>query len=140
MFLELASSSKNRKQKFLEEMEKALPWEELLKMCNKHWQESKIGRKKYKVELLLKIYFLQQWYNLGDPTVEAEIYDSIAFRRFLEINDLGEGIPDETSILRFRRFLEKYNLPEQFFKETTKILEEKGHLLKRGTIVTRITK
>ena len=135
MFIELASSAKNRKQKFLEEMEEALPWNELLGMCRNHWEESVIGRKKYKIDLLLKIYFLQQWYNLGDPTVEAEIYDSIAFRRFLEINDLGEGIPDETSILRFRRFLEKHNLPEQFFKETTKILEDKGHLLKRGTIV-----
>ena len=51
---------------------------------------------------MLKIHFLQQWYNLGDPTVEAEIYDSIVFRLFFGINDLGEGIPDETSILRFR--------------------------------------
>ena len=135
MFIEIAGSKKNRKQQFLEQMEKVIPWGILLSTCNEYWKESKIGRKKYKLELLLKVYFLQQWYNLGDPTVEAEIYDSIAFRRFLGINDLGEGIPDETSILRFRRFLEENNLQEKLFQETVSQLEEQGHILKRGTIV-----
>ncbi len=71
----------------------------------------------------------------GDPIAEAEIYDSIAFRRFLGINDLGEGIPDETTILRFRRFLEEHKLQEKFFQKTKKILETQDHLLKEGTIV-----
>ena len=60
MFLELAASPKNRKQKFLEEMEKVIPWEMLLEECNKYWKEEKMGRKRYKVELLLKIYFVQR--------------------------------------------------------------------------------
>ncbi len=135
MFIDLAASEKNRKQKFLEEMQEILPWGTLEAMCRKHWKEEKIGRPKYDILLLLKVYFIQQWYNLGDPTAEAEIYDSIAFRRFLKINDLGEGIPDETTILRFRHFLNEHRLPEKFFKKTTRILKEKGHIVKTGTIV-----
>lgn len=134
MWLELAASAKNRKQKFLEEMEKTLPWVTLLAQCRKHYKESEMGRPKTEIELLLKIYFLQQWYNLGDPTVEAEIHDSIAFRRFLHI-DLVENVPDESTICRFRHFLEKHRLQEKFFRKTVGILEEKGLLLKRGTIV-----
>jgi len=134
MWLELAADAKNRKQKFLEEMESSLPWGTLFAMCRKHYSESDTGRPKTDIELLLKIYFLQQWYNLGDPTVEAEIYDSIAFRRFLKI-DLIENVPDESTICRFRHFLEEHKLPEKFFRRTARILEEKGLILKRGTIV-----
>jgi IS5 family transposase len=135
MFIELALSPKNRKQKFLTEMEGALPWGTLLSICKKKWKTSKNGRPKYELEMMLKVYFLQQWYCLGDPTVEAEIYDSIAFRLFLGINDLGEGIPDESTILRFRRFLEDHKLPEKFLQKTVKVLKASGHILKRGTIV-----
>ena len=94
MFIELSAHEKNRKQKFLDEMENSLPWD-----------------------------FLE------------EIYDSIAFRLFLGINNFGDSIPDETSILRFRRFLEKNNLQEELFIGTKDLLAEKGHLLKKGTIV-----
>lgn len=134
MWLDLAKSTKNRKQKFLGEMEKALPWGTLLAMCRKYYKESEMGRTKTDIELLLKIYFLQQWYNLGDPTVEAEIHDSIAFRSFLKI-DLVENVPDESTICRFRHFLENNRLQEKFFRKTVGILELKGLILKRGTIV-----
>ena len=134
MWLSLAESEKNRKQKFLEEMEKVLPWGTLVAMCRRYYEESKMGRPKTDILLLLKIYFLQQWYNLGDPTGEAEIHDSIAFRRFLGI-DLVEVVPDESTICRFRHFLEKHRLPERFFRKTVGILEEKGLILKKGTIV-----
>jgi len=134
MWLELARSTKNRKQKFLEEMEESLPWGTLLAMCKRYYRESEMGRPKTDIEILLKIYFLQQWYNLGDPTVEAEIHDSIAFRSFLKI-DLVENVPDESTICRFRHFLEKNRLQEKFFRKTVEILESKGLILKRGTIV-----
>jgi len=134
MWIELAASEKNRKQRFLEEMERVIPWETLITLCKKYYKRSRIGRPKTDMETLLKIYFLQQWYNLGDPTVEAEIYDSIAFRRFLNI-DLVENVPDETTICRFRHFLEEHRLQEKFFRKTVGILEEKGLILRRGTIV-----
>jgi len=135
MFIELAGHDKNRKQQFLEEMEREIPWDFIAKEISKYWTESKTGRKKYPLIKMLKIHCLQQWYNLGDPTVEAELYDSIAFRRFVGINDFGEGIPDETSILRFRRFLEKYELQKEIFEGTKQLLQSKGVLLKKGTIV-----
>ena len=134
MWISLAKSEKNRKQKFLEEMEKSLPWSLFIEIAGKKYQSSREGRKKTDLLLLLKIYFLQQWYNLGDPTVEAEIYDSIAFRNFLGI-DISSDVPDESVICRFRHFLEKHKLPQKFFQATKKILEDKGHIIKRGTIV-----
>ena len=135
MFIDLAGHSKNRKQKFLEEMNEVIPWEFITSVISQYWEESKLGRKKYPLLKMLKIHCLQQWYDLGDPTVEAEIYDSIAFRRFLGINDFGDDIPDETSILRFRRFLEKHDLQKEIFKGTKDLLASEGHLLKKGTIV-----
>ena len=135
MFIDLAGHSKNRKQKFLEEMNDAIPWEFITSVISQYWEESKLGRKKYPLLKMLKIHCLQQWYDLGDPTVEAEIYDSIAFRRFLGINDFGDDIPDETSILRFRRFLEKHDLQKEIFNGTKDLLASEGHLLKKGTIV-----
>lgn len=134
MWLELASSEKNRKQKFLEEMEEKIPWKILIEKCQKYYKESMMGRPKTDIKLLLKIYFLQQWYNLGDPAIEAEIHDSIAFRRFLGI-DLVENVPDETTICRFRHFLEEHRLQEKLFRKVVGILEEKGLILKKGTIV-----
>lgn len=135
MFIDLAGHDKNRKQQFLEEMEREIPWEYLAEEIGKYWEESKIGRKKYPLIKMIKIHCLQQWYNLGDPTVEAELYDSIAFRRFVGINDFGEDIPDETSILRFRRFLEKHELQKELFEGTKRLLANQGALLREGTIV-----
>lgn len=79
MFIELAGHEKNRKQRFLEEMEREIPWEFIGDEIGKYWEESKMGRKKYPLIKMLKIHCLQQWYNLGDSTVEVEIYDSISF-------------------------------------------------------------
>lgn len=73
MFIELAGHEKNRKQRFLEEMEREIPWEFIAEEIGKYWKESKMGRKKYPLIKMLKIHCLQQWYSLGDPTVEAEI-------------------------------------------------------------------
>ena len=133
-WLSLASSDKNRKQKFLEEMDRVLPWGTLLAMCRKHYREESVGRPKTDLELLLRIYFLQQWYELSDPMAEAEIYDSIAFRSFLGL-DILDNAPDESTICRFRHFLEQHRLPEKFFRRTTKLLQQRGVMLKRGTIV-----
>lgn len=135
MFIELAGHDKNRKQRFLEEMEREMPWDFIEEEISKYWSESKYGRKKYPLKKMLKIHCLQQWYGLGDPTVEAELYDSIAFRRFVGINDFGDEIPDETSILRFRRFLEEHELQKEIFEGTKRLLAAQGALLKEGTIV-----
>jgi IS5 family transposase len=135
-FMTLGVKKKLRSEKFLEEMDKVIMWNELLKIVNKHYEkEGNIGRNKYDSKLMMKIYFLQQWYNLSDPAMEDAIYDRLSFQKYLEIDLLGDNIPDETTILNFRHFLEKYSLPKKILEIINKALEKKGLLMKEGTIV-----
>jgi transposase, IS5 family len=84
---------------------------------------------------MLRIYFLQQWFDLSDPAAEDAIYDSESMRRFARI-ELGEDkVPDETTILRFRHLLEERELTKAIFEEIGSLLDEKGLILKQGTIV-----
>ena len=84
---------------------------------------------------MLRIYFLQQWFNLSDPAAEDAIYDSESMRRFAKIELGDDAIPDETTILRFRHLLERHQLTEAIFAEIGSLLAEKRLLLKAGTIV-----
>lgn len=118
----------------MDEMTKVVPWNDISHLIQPHYRENEIGRKRIDLLLLLKIYFLQQWFNLSDPAVEEWIYDRISFQKFLNI-DLMDNVPDETTILNFRHLLEEHQLPEKIFKLVNKLLENKGLLLKEGTIV-----
>lgn len=84
---------------------------------------------------MLKIYFLQQWYELSDPGAEEAIYDRNSFQKFLNIDLLSNTVPDETTILNFRHFLEEQKLPEKFFEIVNDLLEEKNLIMKKGTSV-----
>jgi IS5 family transposase len=93
------------------------------------------GRRPLGLEKMLRIYFLQHWFDLSDPAAEDAIYDSESMRRFAGV-ELGEDtIPDESTILRFRHLLEEHNLTKAIFDEIGLLLTEKGLLLKQGTIV-----
>ena len=94
-----------------------------------------MGRKRTDALMLLKIHFLQQWYNLSDPGAEEAIYDRNSFQKFLEIDLLGQTVPDETTILNFRHFLESHGLQIKFFAIVRSLLEEKHLLMRSGTIV-----
>lgn len=120
--------------KFFEEMDKAIPWEKILKEIKKYYQASSTGRPKTELELLFRIYCLQKWFNLSDPGVEEAIYDRASFQKFLDINPSVDNIPDETTILNFRHFLEKHKLQETMLKVVNEELKNKGFLLERGTI------
>jgi len=133
-FYSLAHTKKIRSERFLDEMIKVVPWNKICHLIQPHYRENEIGRKKTDLLLLLKIYFLQQWFNLSDPAAEEWIYDRISFQKFLNI-DLMDNVPDETTILNFRHLLEERQLPEKIFKLVNKLLENKGLLLKEGTIV-----
>lgn len=134
-FLSLAQHKQLRCERFLNEMERVIPWGKLVGKILPHYEEAATGRKRKEAMLMLKIYFLQQWYNLSDPSAEEAIYDRNSFQKFLDIDLLSEYVPDETTILHFRHLLEKYQLPKKFFKIVNEILEENGFLLKEGTIV-----
>lgn len=137
-FLSLAHQKKLRCEKFLDEMNAVIPWQSILKKIDYRYyknQDKEAGRNKYNLKLMLKIYCLQQWYNLSDPAMEEAIYDRYSFQRFLGIDLLGENVPDETTILNFRHFLEKEKLQKKIFSLIKKILEDKGYIMKTGSIV-----
>ena len=126
---------KTRREKFLEEMNQAIPWKELLQVVREHYPKAGNGRQPMLLERMLRIYFMQQWYGLSDPGMEDALYDSESMRRFADIDLEVDAVPDETTILNFRHLLEKHNLTKEIFEKTGRYLTEKGLLLREGTIV-----
>lgn len=135
-FLSLAYFNRKtlRCERFLNEMDSVIPWHSLLKLIEPYYPEAGTGRKRKQLVLMLKVYFLQQWYNLSDPEMEDAIYDRNSFQKFLDLDMLAEPAPDETTILNFRHLLEEHALQEKMFNKVNGILEERGLLVKKGTI------
>ena len=128
---------KTRKEIFLEEMEKIIPWQEMSEAIKPYYPKDPLGAGRKPIGLLrmLKIHFLQHWFELSDPAVEEALYDSRAMRLFVGI-DLGlEPVPDETTICKFRHLMEKNNLGDELFRLVNVYLSENGLKLSRGTIV-----
>lgn len=123
-----------RCEKFLKEMNAVIPWNKLVNMIKPFYTHAETGRKRKHLTMMLKIHFLQHWYNLSDPEMEDAIYDRNSFQKFLEIDMMKEKAPDETTILNFRHLLENYGLAERMFNKVNRMFEEKGLLLKQGTI------
>jgi len=128
---------KSRREVFLAEMEQALPWTRLYALIEPHYPKGSAagGRPPLPLERMFRIYCLQQWYNLSDPGAEDALYDSITMRRFAGVSTDADVIPDETSILNFRRLLERHQLTEHLFAEITAHLAERGFVVGKGTIV-----
>jgi transposase, IS5 family len=124
-----------RRATFLAEMERVVPWSALCGLIEPVYPKPGNGRPPVGVERMLRIYFLQQWFNLSDPAIEEALYDSIAMRSFVGI-DLGrEPAPDETTVCRFRHLLEAHEVGRSMFEEVHRHLEAKGLKLATGTIV-----
>src|SRR5262245_47424921 len=124
-----------RRAAFLAEMELVVPWSALCALVEPFYPKPGNGRPPVGVERMLRIYFLQQWFNLSDPAVEEALYDSAAMRDFVGI-DLGrEPVPDETTVCRFRHLLEAHDLGRQLFDEVQRHLVAKGLKVATGTIV-----
>lgn len=125
-----------RKEQFLQEMDKIIPWKELTAVIEPFYPKPKgAGRRPIGVERMLRIYFLQHWFHLSDPGAEEALYDSRAMRSFAGI-DLGrEPVPDESTILGFRHLMEKHNLGTELFNAVNTYLDENGMKVSRGTIV-----
>jgi IS5 family transposase len=127
---------KTRREKFLKEMDQVIPWQELCKTVQKHYyKDDGVGRPPIELEIMLRIHFLQHWFNLSDPAAEEAIYDSRSMREFSRV-DLGEMFaPDETTICKFRHLLEKYDLGQKLFRKVNQHLYHKGFRVSTGTIV-----
>ena len=126
---------KTRREKFLDEMDKVIPWGKLTKVINTHYPKAGNGRQPMPLEQMLRIYFLQQWYGLSDPGMEDALYDIESMRRFAGIDLEADVVPDETTILHFRHLLEKHNLTKGLFDQINHHLTERGLLVREGTIV-----
>ena len=128
---------KTRKEIFLGQMNEIIPWSELCKVIEPFYPKaSKLGgRPTIGIERMLRIHFLQHWFELSDPSTEEALYDSRAMRQFVGI-DLGkEPVPDETTICKFRHLMERHNLGGELFQLVNVYLEENGLKVNRGTIV-----
>ena len=128
-------SKKTRRAVFLEEMEQVVPWAELRALIEPYYPKAGNGRQPVGVERMLRIYFLQQWFNLSDPAVEEALYDSAVMRSFVGI-DLGrEPVPDETTVCKFRHLLEEHRLGGQMLEAVNLHLQNQGVRITTGTIV-----
>src|SRR2546425_5675457 len=125
---------KTRRAIFLEEMEQVVPWGELCALVAPHYPQPGKGRRPVGVERMLRIYFLQQWFNLSDPGVEEALYDSAGVRQVVGI-DLGcEPGPDETTGCKFRHLLEEHQLGGQILGQVNLHLQAQGGGITTGTI------
>ena len=124
-----------RRAVFLDQMTAVVPWERFEQLIRPHYPVAGRGRRPYPLGAMLKIHFMQQWFGLSDPAMEEALWETPLLRQFAGISLDFEGIPDETTILKFRHLLEKHELSKALFDEMTAVLTERGLLLRQGTIV-----
>ena len=131
----MGKRKRTRKEIFLAEMDKVVPWAALLALIAPHYPKmGRPGRQPYPLATMLRIHFLQQWYALSDPAMEEALYDTAVMRRFARLSGL-DTIPDETTILNFRRLLEKHELAGGILAVINGYLGDRGLSLRQGTIV-----
>lgn len=124
-----------RRDVFLATMDRVVPWAELCAVIEPHYPKAGNGRPPVGLERMLRMYFVQHWFNLADEACEEALLDSVALRRFVGI-DLGrERVPDGTTLLRFRRLLEQHELGAALFARVGQVLQDQGMKLSTGTIV-----
>jgi IS5 family transposase len=126
---------RTKREVFLAEMEAVVPWALLLALIETYYPKAGNGRRPYPLAVMLRIYFLQQWYQLSDPGGEEALYDIQSMRAFAGLELGRDAIPDETTILNFNHFLERHELTKALFEAVAEHLEDKGALLRGGTIM-----
>lgn len=138
-FTEMEYSNRKRKTKrdeFLEIMNKIIPWDEWTAIVMPYYPNGKRGRPTRGIETMLRMYLLQNWFNLSDEGVEDAIYDSYAFRKFMGVDFIeAKQAPDATTLCKFRRLLDENGITKLFFETTKRFLERHGKLMHGGSIV-----
>ena len=125
---------KTRKAEFLAQMERVVPWVELVALIAPYYPEGKNGRPPFALETMLRTHFLQLWFTLSDPGMEEAFFDTPVYRQFAQLEEFAR-LPDESTILRFRHRLEKHKLAEKILAVVNDLLTQRGLLLKTGTVV-----
>jgi transposase, IS5 family len=126
---------KTRREVFLDEMDKVVPWAALESVIEPHYPRAGKGRHPYPLRTMLRVHLMQQWYALSDPAMEESLYEIASMRRFARLSLARGTIPDETTILNFRHLLEKHALADRILETVNGLLVRKGLMLKQGTIV-----
>jgi IS5 family transposase len=129
------STKRTRKREFLDEMERVVPWAALVQVVQPYYPRAKTGRPPFGIESMLRIHYLQQWFALSDPAMEEALHDMPVFREFAKVDEGVARLPDETTILRFRHLLEKHELATDMLRVVNDILQAKGLMMKKGTVV-----
>ena len=129
------STKRTRRREFLDEMDRVVPWSDLVAEIAPFMPEGKRGRPPFPVESLLRIHFMQQWFTLSDPAMEEALHDMPLFRDFAGLGGWDDRLPDESTILRFRHVLEKHKLAERILATVNLLLGSKGLMLRSGTVV-----
>lgn len=124
-----------RREKFLARMEEIIPWGSLVAVIKPFYPKGERGRPPVGLERMLRVYFLQQWYGLADEALEDAIYDSQAMQGFARIDLAGDGVPDATTLLQFRRLLETNDLCQGLFDAINADLTARGLMMREGTLV-----
>ena len=119
---------KTRKQVFLEQMDQVVPWAALEELIAPYYPEGRKGRPPFSLLTMLRIHFMQQWFNLSEPAMKEGFFDTPVYREFAQLEEFAR-LPDESTILRFRHRLEKHKLAEQILATVNDILIERGLLL-----------
>ena len=128
-------NKKTKREEFLDIMDEIIPWDEWISVIRPYYPTGERGRPPVELELILRMYLLQSWFNLSDPGTEDAIYDSYAMRKFTGIDFMSGSVPDETTLCKFRHLLEEHGLNKLLFEAITRVMEASGHIMKGGTIV-----
>ncbi|MDN7179164.1 IS5 family transposase [Caballeronia sp. SEWSISQ10-4 2] len=129
------TTKRTRKREFLDQMNRVVPWGELVALVLPPAPEGKRGRRPFPVETMLRIHFMQQWFTLSDPAMGEAFHDVPLFRDFAALDNWNMRLPDESTILRFSHLLEKHELAAQMLATVNAVLSRKGLLLKAGRAV-----
>src|SRR5690606_14277884 len=125
------------REKFLAEMERAIPWKVFAALVEPHYPKPGNGRRPYPLEVMLRIHFMQQWFNLSDPAMEEALYDSTSIRNFAKLSLTRGSVPDETTILHFRHLLEKHNIAADALEAVNLLLQDQGMMVRQGMMRPR---
>jgi len=112
-----------------------VPWGVLVQIVEPHYPKARTGRPPFAIETMLRIHYLQQWFALSDPTMEEALHDMPVFREFAKLPEGAAHLPDETTILRFRHLLERHDLAVDMLRVVNDLLQAKGLMMKKGTVV-----
>ena len=126
---------KTRRERFLETMDRIVPWQRLCELIKPYYYNNKTGRPAIGIETILRMYFLQIWFSLSDELTEDGIFDSHAMRDFMSVDFLTSQAPDATTLMKFRHLLERHDLQRQIQAEIQSLLEEEHLVMHGGTIV-----